>query len=152
LKEKTAELELWKEKVSQAEKLHREYAELQEQENELVESMAKLKEEQQTVESQKEQLLEKTNKSNELRNEIENLKAGKQSYMCALKDTYASMEEEFVETDEELAQVELEIKEQVGFVQVIWKGSIKNIRSARCNKKRKIEKRLQKNIGPNWKS
>jgi len=117
LKEKTAELELWKEKVSQAEKLHREYAELQEQENELVESMAKLKEEQQTVESQKEQLLEKTNKSNELRNEIENLKAGKQSYMCALKDTYASMEEEFVETDEELAQVELEIKEQIRSLQ-----------------------------------
>ncbi|GJD12060.1 DNA repair protein RAD50 [Galdieria sulphuraria] len=113
LKQKATELDLCKEKVAQAEKLQNEYVQLESQENEVENSIAKLREELQTMESEKNELFEKTQKWNSLRSEVENLRAGRQSYISTLKDIYASMDEEFEETDEELGQFEVEIKEQI---------------------------------------
>ncbi|GJQ15992.1 hypothetical protein GpartN1_g7817.t1 [Galdieria partita] len=113
LKEKAADLNFWKEKVAQAEKLQNEYIQLQNQENQFADAIAKLEEELQTLESQRRELVEKVQKCNALRHEVENLRAGKQSYISTLKDIYASMDEEFVETDEELGQFEEEINSQI---------------------------------------
>lgn len=137
LKGLTAELELWKEKVSQAEKLQNEYAQLQNQKNQMEEVIEKLEQEQQILSSQRRELMDKTQKWNALRQQIENMRAGKQSYISTLKDIYDSMEEEFVETDEEMGQLEEEIKEKVRFFEAQEAMFLKMCRFSRFNRPRK---------------
>eukprot|EP00871_Galdieria_phlegrea_P004744 jgi/Galph1/5270/GphlegSOOS_G3969.1 len=113
LKEMVAELALWQEKVNQAKKIQDEYNSALEQKEKVDDSINTLKKELSQEETQWNDIRNKLNEMNNINEQIRSLEAVKQSHVNALKDAYASMDEEYVEADDELREFEEKIQQKI---------------------------------------